>query len=85
MPGRPAPDGGAVQSGGTIVLKAIWKKDGKQLEMQLVRKMKMNGQESSMKSREVWEFEKDGTLVIKRMLESPMGAMEVKLFFTKQA
>ena len=85
IPGRPAPDGGAAQGGGTVTIKAIWKKDGKQLELQFVRKMNMNGQERTTKTRDVWEFEKDGTLVVRRMMESPMGSQEVKLYFTKQA
>ena len=43
LPDRPAPDGGTPQSGGSVTLKALWKKDGKQLELHIIRKMSMRG------------------------------------------
>lgn len=80
--GEGAPAAGPV---GSITNKASWKKNGKQLELQSVRKMKTQQGERSFSGKDKWELSEDGkTLTVKRSVELPMGSEEAKLVFSKQ-
>jgi hypothetical protein len=69
---------------GTATVKAEWKKGGKQLELITIHKMTMQGQERIITSKDRWELTKEGQLQVRRSIELPMGAEEVKLLFNKQ-
>lgn len=70
---------------GTVMLKAQWKKSGKQLELQMLRKINRQGQEQTLSSRDRWEISKEGHLIVRRLIDTPMGTEEVKLIFTRQS
>jgi len=73
------------QPGGSIALKASWKKSGKILELQSTRKFETPEGARSMTNKDRWELSEDGqTLTVKRTLDMPMGMEEVKLVFTRQ-
>jgi hypothetical protein len=76
--GRPAP------AATTIRIKAIWKKDGKQLELVSARTTTTENGERTLTARDRWEIEKDGSLVVRRNLETPLGYQEAKLYFQKE-
>jgi hypothetical protein len=64
-------------------LKSAWKKDGRQLELILTRKFSTPNGDRLTTNRDRWELEKDGTLVVRRQVETRIGGQEVKLFFKK--
>ncbi len=72
-------------SAGSITLKASWKKNGKQLELQTARKMKTQQGDRTINAKDKWELSEDGkTLTIKRSVELPMGSEEAKMVFARQ-
>lgn len=82
---RPSGEGQPPQPAGSVMLKASWKKGGKLLELQSTRKIKSQEGERSLTSKDRWEMSEDGkTLTVKRSIETPMGAEEAKLVFSKQ-
>jgi len=82
---REASDDQPPQPSGILTLKASWKKNGKALELKSVRKFKTPEGDLSMINKEFWEMSEDGqTLTVKRTIDMPMGAEEVKLIFTRQ-
>ncbi len=75
---------GRPSSAATIRLKGIWKKDGKQLELVSARTTTTQNGERTLTARDRWEIEKDGSLVVRRNLETPFGYQEAKLYFQKE-
>jgi hypothetical protein len=69
---------------GTATVKAEWKKGGKQLELVTIHKLALQGEERIISSKDRWEMTKEGQLLVRRSVELPSGAEEVKLLFTKQ-
>jgi hypothetical protein len=71
--------------GGSLAFKANWKKGGKILELQSIRKFETPEGERTMTSKDLWELSENGdTLTINREIDMPMGMQEVKFVFTKQ-
>jgi hypothetical protein len=69
---------------GLARLKAKWKKDGKVLELSVVRKLDFQGTQMTISTKEQWELSEDGkVLKLKRTVNLPMGSDEVKLVFNK--
>ncbi len=66
-----------------VSLKSLWKKDGRQLELVLTRQLTTPTGERKTVNRDRWEVEKDGTLVVRRQVETRMGGQEVKLYFRR--
>jgi len=83
--GREGPAGEISRPAGTVMRKAQWKKGGKQLELQANRKINRQGQEQTTNSRDRWEISKEGHLIVRRSITTPMGTEEVKLIFAKQS
>jgi hypothetical protein len=84
METREGSDGRQPQPGGSLALKASWKKSGKALELQSTRKFDTPEGERKTTSKDYWELSGDGqTLTVKRAIDTPMGEEEVKLVFTK--
>jgi hypothetical protein len=83
IPGNPANDGRPAMPGVMATLKSAWKKDGRQLELILTRKFSTPNGDRLTTNRDRWELEKDGTLVVRRQVETRIGGQEVKLFFKK--
>jgi hypothetical protein len=83
LPDPPTSEGRLALQGGSAILKATWKKGGKQLELVSIRKITIRGEERAMSNKDLCELEKGGTLIVRRSIETPMGAKEVKLYFTK--
>lgn len=82
---RQGGEGQPQQPGGSLVLKASWKKNGKVLELQSTRKINLPDGERSITSKDRWELSEDGqTLTVKRSVEMPMGTQEARLVFSKQ-
>ncbi len=85
MEAQESAGGQSPQPGGSITLKASWKKGGKLLELQSTRKFKTPEGERNMTNKDRWELSEDGqTLTVKRNIDLPMGMEEVKLVFTRQ-
>lgn len=83
IPGSPASEGRPATPNLRVILKSEWKKDGRQLELTLTRKMATENGERTMVNRDRWEIEKDGTLVVRRQVETRLGGQEVKLYFRR--
>jgi hypothetical protein len=83
LPDPPTSEGRPALQGGSAILKATWKKGGKQLELVSIRKITIRGEDRAMSNKDLCELEKGGTLIVRRSIETPMGAKEVKLYFTK--
>jgi hypothetical protein len=83
LPDPPTSEGRPALQGGSAILKATWKKGGKQLELVSIRKITISGEDRAMSNKDLCELEKGGTLIVRRSIETPMGAKEVKLYFTK--
>jgi hypothetical protein len=64
-------------------LKGVWKKNGSQLELVTSRTTTTQNGERTLTARDRWEIEKDGTLVVRRNIETPVGYQEAKLYFQK--
>ncbi|MFM8396100.1 MAG: hypothetical protein ACKOB4_19440, partial [Acidobacteriota bacterium] len=85
IPGSPATDGRPATPNLHVTLKSDWKKDGRQLELTLTRKFATDNGERTMTNRDRWEIDKDGSLVVRRQVETRLGGQEVKLYFRKSA
>lgn len=69
---------------GSALLKAAWKKDGKQLDLSKVESIR--GGERTIKIREQWKLSKDKkVLEIDRTVNTPRGSAKVKMIFDKEA
>ncbi len=69
---------------GLARLKAKWKKDGKVLELSVVRRLDFQGNQMTITTKEQWELSEDGkVLKLRRTVSLPMGSDEVKLVFNK--
>ncbi len=85
MEAREGAGGQSSQPGGSLALKASWKKGGKLLELQSTRKFDTPEGERKTASKDYWELSGDGqALTVKRTIDTPMGMEQVKLIFTKQ-
>jgi hypothetical protein len=85
MEARESASGQPPQPGGSLALKASWKKGGRVLELQSTRKFKTPEGERNMTNKDRWELSEDGqTLTVKRIVDMPTGMEEFKLIFTKQ-
>lgn len=70
---------------GTTTFKAVWKDDGKTLELTRVLKGNFGGNDVTITTTEDWSLSADGkTLTIKRTNESPRGTQSSTLVFNKQ-
>ena len=73
------------QMGGTNTLKATWSGDGKTLELTSVRTGNFNGNEFKATTTDKLSLSEDGkTMTVNRHSESPRGAQDATLVFTKQ-
>lgn len=72
------------QPGGSIALKASWKKNGKILELQSIRKFKTQQGERSLASKDRWELSEDGKILTVKRAANAASAEEAKLVFSKQ-
>ncbi|NDD64983.1 MAG: hypothetical protein EBZ36_13585, partial [Acidobacteria bacterium] len=83
VPASPATDGRPATPAVRVTLSSEWKKDGRQLELTLTRKLTTETGERTMVNRDRWEIEKDGALVVRRRVETRLGSQEVKLYFRR--
>lgn len=69
---------------GSALLKAAWKKGGKQLDLSKVQSIR--GGERTIKVQEQWKLSKAGSVLeIQRIVNTPRGSAKVKMFFDKEA
>lgn len=54
-------------------------------QLLVILKITMQGVERIITSKDRWELTKEGHLLVRRSVELPMGAEEVKLLLTKQS
>lgn len=80
---RPAAEGQPSPASILIRLKGVWKKNGTQLELVTSRTTTSQNGERTLTARDRWEIEKDGALVVRRNIETPIGYQEAKLYFQK--
>jgi hypothetical protein len=71
--------------GGGAMLKAQWKDGGKALELTTTRSFNFQGNETTRTTKDRWELADGGkTLKVKRSVDTPQGAQESTLVFTRQ-
>lgn len=85
IPGSPATDGRPATPDLNVKLSSEWRKDGRQLELTLTRVFSTERGARTMVNRDRWEIEKDGSLVVRRQIETRLGGQEVKLYFRRSA
>jgi len=70
---------------GSATFRASWLDSGKSLELTSTRSFNFQGNETTRTIRERWELADGGkTLKVKRTIDTPQGAQESTLFFSKQ-
>lgn len=67
---------------GTALLKAAWKKGGKQLDLSRVESLR--GGERTIKVREQWKLLKGGSVLqVERTVDTPRGSAKAKMIFDR--
>jgi hypothetical protein len=71
--------------GGAATFKALWKDNGRALELTTTRSFNFQGNETTRTTKERWELVDGGkTLKVQRTSDSPQGSQDANLVFTKQ-